>query len=83
MKVFVAWLIRDMVHGFAWMETSETEYEHNGERERTAENNFIARFWNFAQNKNFALLTSRPQRPVVARNDITAKKIVSGLFQNL
>jgi len=26
------------------METSETEYQQNGERERTAANNFIVRF---------------------------------------
>jgi len=44
------------------METSETEYEQNGERE-TAANNFIVRFWNFAINKNFASLASRPERP--------------------
>jgi len=65
------------------METSETEYEKNGERERTAANNFIVRFWNLAKNKNFASLASRPQRPVAVRNDVAAKKIVSGLFQNL
>ena len=64
------------------METSETEYEQNGERERTAANPFIVRFWNFAKNKNFAL-ASRPQRPEAALNDVTAKKVVSGLFQNL
>jgi len=45
------------------METSETEYEQNGEKERTVANDFIVRFWNFAKNKNFALLASRPQRP--------------------
>jgi len=45
------------------METSETKYEQNCERERTAANNFIARFWNFAKNKNFASLASRPKRP--------------------
>jgi len=44
------------------METSETEYEQNGERE-TAANNFIVRFWNFAKNKNFDSLASWPQRP--------------------
>jgi len=55
------------------METSETEYEQNGERERTEANNFIVIFWNFAKNK-------KPQRPAAARNDVTAKKIVSGLF---
>jgi len=66
------------------METSETEFEQNGERERTAAtNNFIVRFWNFGKNKNFALLASRLQRPEAARNDVTAKKVVSGLFQNL
>jgi len=82
MKVFVALI--DSKHGsLICMETSETEYEQNGERERTAANNFIARFWNFAKNKNFALLASTPQRSVAARNDVTAKKVVSGLFQNL
>jgi len=65
------------------METSETECEQNDERERTAANNFIVRFWNFAKNKNFTLLASRPQRPVGARNDVTAKKVASGLFQNV
>ena len=65
------------------METSETEYEQNVERERTAANNFIVRFRNFAKNKNVALVASRPQRPVAVRNDVTTKKIVSGLFQNL
>jgi len=44
------------------METSETEYEQNGEIERTAANNFIVRFRNFAKNKNFALLASRADR---------------------
>jgi len=65
------------------METSETEYEQNGERERTGANNFIIRFWNFAKNKNFALLVSRPLRPVAAPNDVTTKKVVGGLFENL
>jgi len=65
------------------METSETEYEQNGEIERTAANNFIVRFRNFAKNKNFAFLASRPQRPVAAWNDVTTEKVVSGLFQNL
>jgi len=65
------------------METSETDYEQNGERERTAANNFTVRFWNFAINKNYASLASRLQRPVTARNDVTAKKTVGGLFQNL
>jgi len=65
------------------METNETEYGQNGERERTVANNFIVRFWNFAKQKNFATLASRPQLPVAARNDVTAKKVVSGLFQNL
>jgi len=32
------------------METSETEYEQNSEREIKAANNFIVRFWNFAKN---------------------------------
>jgi len=36
------------------METSEERTE------RIAANNFIVRFWNFAKNKNFALLASRP-----------------------
>ena len=45
------------------METSEMQYEPNGERERTAANSFIVRFWKFTKNKNFALLASRPQRP--------------------
>jgi len=45
------------------MELSETEYEQNSEKERTSANNFTVRFWNFAKNKNFALLASRPQRP--------------------
>jgi len=44
------------------METSETKYEQNGEREKTTATNFIVRFWNFAKNKNFASLVSRPQR---------------------
>jgi len=65
------------------METSETEYEQNGERERTAANNFVVKFWNFAKNKNLASLASRPQRPVAARIDVTAKRVVSGRFQNL
>jgi len=65
------------------METSETEYEQNAEIERTAANNLIVRFWNFAKNKNFALLASTSQWPVAARNDVTAKKLVNGLFQNL
>jgi len=50
------------------METSETEYEQNAEIERTAANNLIVRFWNFAKNKNFALLASTSQWPVAARN---------------
>jgi len=33
--------------------------------------------------KIFAYLASRPQRPVAARNDVTAERVVSGLFQNL
>jgi len=33
--------------------------------------------------KIFAYLASRPQRPVVVRNDVTTKKVVNGLFQNL
>jgi len=45
------------------MVTSETEYEQNGERERTTANNFIVRVRKFAKNKNFALLASRSQRP--------------------
>ena len=67
------------------METSETEYEQNGEIERTAANNFIVRFRNFARNKTFRLIGEqrRPQRPVAAWNDVTAKKVVSGLFQKL
>jgi len=35
------------------------------------------------QKTKFILFASRPQRPVAARNDVTAKKVVSGLFQNL
>jgi len=43
MKVFVALI--DSKHALLiCMETSETKYEQNGERERTAANNFIVRF---------------------------------------
>jgi len=61
------------------METSETEYEQNGERERTAANPFIVRFWKFAEKKNFSLLESRLQWPLAAQNDVTAKKVVGGI----
>jgi len=33
--------------------------------------------------KNFASLASRLQQPIPAQNGVTAKKVVSGLFQNL
>jgi len=33
--------------------------------------------------KNPKILASRLQRPVATRNDVIAKKIASGLFQNL
>ena len=61
------------------METSETEYEQNCERERTAANNFIVRFWNCKKQK--ARLIG--EHTAAARNDVTAKKVVSGLFENL
>jgi len=60
------------------METSETEYEQNGEREKTAANNFIVRFWNFAKNKNFALLASRLQRPGMTT---PLKKLLADCFK--
>jgi len=47
-------------------------------RERTAANNFVVRFLNFAKKQKIRLVG---ERPVAARNDVTAKKVVSGLFQ--
>jgi len=60
------------------METSETEYEQNGERESTAANSFVVRFRNCKKQK-FRLTG---EQTAAARNDDTAKKGVSGLFQN-
>jgi len=77
------------------METSETEYEQNGNRERTAANGKREKQQQTISLLDFETLQktkisligeqSRPQRPVAARNDVnvTAKKVVSGLFQNL
>jgi len=60
------------------METNETEYEQNDERERTAADNFIARFWKLAKNKNFASLASRPQRPGMTS---PLKKLLADCFK--
>jgi len=62
------------------METSETEYEQDGETERTAANNFIVRFWNFTKKQKFRLIG---EHTAAAQNDVAAKKVVGGLFQNL
>jgi len=35
------------------------------------------------KNKNFRLFSEKTQRPIAARYDVTAKKVVSGLFRNL
>jgi len=59
------------------VETSETERWHNGKMERTAATKLFVRFWNFAKKKIFG------EQTAAARNDVTAKTIVSGLFQNL
>ena len=63
-KCLLLWLILNIKHGsLICVETNKTEYEQNGEREKTVANNFIVRFYNFAKNKNFALLVSRLQQP--------------------
>jgi len=60
------------------METSKTEYEQNGERERTAANNFVVRFWNFCKKQKFRLVG---EQTVAARNDVTAKKLLADCFK--
>jgi len=45
--------------------------------ERTPAKHFLVRFRNFAKNTSFG------EQTAAARNDVTAKTIVSGLFQNL
>ena len=60
------------------METRETE---NEQKVKKTANNFIVRFWNFAKNENFALLASRPQRPVVAGMKSPLKKLLADCFK--
>jgi len=59
------------------VETSETERWQNGKMEKTAAKKFVVRFWNLARKKIFG------EQTAAARNDVMAKKIANGLFQNL
>jgi len=63
------------------VETSETERWQNGKMERTAAKKI--RCWILMLCKKQKFSASRLHRPVAARNDVIAKKIGSGLFQNL
>jgi len=62
------------------VETSETERWQNGKMKTTAAKNIRCWIMKLCKKK---FLASRLQRPVAARNDVIAKKLASGLFQNL
>jgi len=59
------------------VETSETELWHNGKMERTAAKSSLLGFETLQKTQIFG------KQRAAARNDVTAKTIVNGLFQSL
>jgi len=58
------------------VETSKTEHWQNGKIEKTAAKNSLLDFETLQKTKIFG------EQTAAARNDVIAKKIASGLFQN-
>jgi len=75
----VLWLTPNMVHWFARKRVKRNVSWTVKWREQQ-QNNFVVKFWNFAKHKHFRLIG---EQSAAASNDIIAKNIVCGLFQNL
>ena len=73
------WLIHNMVHQFAWKQAKRNVSRTIKWREQQQKISLLD-FETLQKNKNFLLIG---EHTAAVRNDVTAKKIVSGLFKNL